>query len=100
MASATAFKNVEEGLLVIYAPWCQFCQGMEAAYEEFAKKNPSIKVAKYRGDVEREFSEKEFGVKSFPTVVAILNGKVVKYESEIRTAEAFGKFAEVMMLKK
>jgi phosphoadenosine phosphosulfate reductase len=30
--AAKKFKAEEEGLLVIYAPWCKFCQGMEAEY--------------------------------------------------------------------
>jgi hypothetical protein len=42
--------------------------------------------------LEREFSEKEFMVKSFPTVVSVKGGKVTKYESEQRKAEDFKKF--------
>lgn len=56
--------------------------------------NPTVKVAKFRGDVERDFVEKEFGVKSFPTVVAVKNGKITKYESEDRSVGAFEKFVK------
>jgi hypothetical protein len=51
-----------------------------------------MKVAKYRGDLEREFVKNEFMVKSFPTVVKVKGGKVTKYESEDRKAEDFKKF--------
>ena len=65
---------------------------MEEEFQKFAEANPDIKVAKYRGDLEREFSTKEFDVQSFPTVVAVKDGKVTKYESEVRTVEEFKKF--------
>lgn len=93
MDDAKAFKENEEGIMVIYAPWCQYCQGMEAEFQKFVDANPDIKVAKYRGDVEREFSETELSVKSFPTVVSVKGGKLTKYDSEERSADDFKKFA-------
>jgi adenylyl-sulfate reductase (glutathione) len=92
MEAAKAFKDTQEGLLVVYAPWCQHCQAMEEELTKFAGANPGIKVAKYRGDVERGFSEREFEVKSFPTIVSVKGGKITKYESEARSANDFLKF--------
>merc|ERR1719296_216634 len=39
----------EEAVVVVYAPWCQFCQGMEDALEEYAK-TAGVPVYKFRGD--------------------------------------------------
>ena len=80
---------------VVYAPWCQFCQAMETEYEGLAKElSGSFEVVKFRGDEEREFVSENFDVKSFPTIVALKDGKMIKYDSEERTVEAMKKFAE------
>ena len=67
---------------------------MEEEFQKYAEQFPDVKVAKYRGDVNREFSEKEFEVKSFPTVLAVKNGKITKYDSEVRVVEEFDKFVK------
>jgi len=85
--AAAKFKKEESGLMVIYAPWCQYCQAMESALENFAENQSTYKVAKFRGDLEREFSTKEFEVQSFPTIVAVKDGKVSKMMIEERTPE-------------
>merc|ERR1711924_111075 len=54
-------------VLTVYAPWCQFCQGMEADYEKLAEEL-SIPVAKFRGDEERDFVSANLNTESFPTV--------------------------------
>ena len=81
---------------VIYAPWCQFCQGMEDEYEKLvAKLGDGVTVAKYRGDEDREFVSSEFGVESFPTINVITkDGKVTKYASEARDVDSLAKFVE------
>lgn len=68
---------------------------MEAEFQKFADENPDVSVVKYRGDLEREFSESELEVKSFPTVVSVKDGKLTKYDSEERQASDFKKFAGV-----
>eukprot|EP00192_Tetraselmis_astigmatica_P024650 CAMPEP_0117648134 /NCGR_PEP_ID=MMETSP0804-20121206/228_1 /TAXON_ID=1074897 /ORGANISM="Tetraselmis astigmatica, Strain CCMP880" /LENGTH=215 /DNA_ID=CAMNT_0005453687 /DNA_START=214 /DNA_END=858 /DNA_ORIENTATION=- len=35
-------KAKEDMLVAVYAPWCQFCQAMEPAFEEFAAEAPSV----------------------------------------------------------
>ena len=50
-------------------------------------------VLKFRGDNEREFSQKVLNVESFPTIVKINSGKITKYESEDRTVSALKSFA-------
>ena len=72
----------------------QFCQGMEEEFGKFAGQ-ADIDVYKFRGDEEREFVQAELNTESFPTVnVVKADGTVVKYDSEVRTVEAFNKFVE------
>ena len=52
-----------------------------------------VPTYKFRGDEERAFVEANLNTKSFPTVNFIsADGKVTKYESEVRTVEAFKEF--------
>ncbi|KAJ8599674.1 hypothetical protein CTAYLR_004721 [Chrysophaeum taylorii] len=85
---AIALKNGDDpAVVVVYAPWCPFCQAMEAEYELLAKdlKDKGITVAKYRGDEDREFVSSEFNVEAFPTIDVVVPGKgLVKYDSEDR----------------
>ena len=77
-------------LLVVYAPWCKYCQAMEDAFEDLAASPPAnVTVAKLRGDAVRDFVEEKLMTKSFPSIYFINNvGEYVRYESETRTPEA------------
>jgi phosphoadenosine phosphosulfate reductase len=82
-------------LLVVYAPWCPFCQKMEAELQRLAAAAGSLgglRVAKLRGDVCRDFARDELQVSSFPTLLAFPAAgggtKPVKHATEERTAEA------------
>mmetsp|Transcript_12537 Transcript_12537/g.30757 ORF Transcript_12537/g.30757 Transcript_12537/m.30757 type:complete len:446 (+) Transcript_12537:74-1411(+) len=87
-------KKGEEAVVVVYAPWCKFCQALEPAYEELAKEM-GITVAKYRGDEDRDFVQSTYNTKSFPTInVVTKDGKVIKYESEERDVPSMKKFVE------
>lgn len=91
MKGAMAAGN--EGLVVVYAPWCQFCQAMEAEYEMLAG-DGSMNLYKYRGDEDREFVGSELNTKSFPTINFITkDGKAIKYESEVRDIASLKAFA-------
>jgi thiol-disulfide isomerase/thioredoxin len=85
-------KSGKPSIITVYAPWCQFCQGMEEEYAAFAA-DAGVDVYKFRGDEEREFVEANLNTKSFPTVnVVKADGTVVKYDSEDRTVDAFKAF--------
>jgi len=81
-------------VMVVYAPWCQFSQAMEEEYEKFASEmSDEMDLYSFRGDEEREFVGEELNTSSFPTVNVIKpDGTAVKYESEVRTVEAFKEF--------
>ena len=82
-------------LVVLYAPWCQFCQALEPAWnelaEQFANAGSSLRVAKFQADIEREFAAEKFGLKTFPTIVLLPkrggDASFVKYPSERRDVE-------------
>jgi phosphoadenosine phosphosulfate reductase len=86
-------KGDEDAVVVVYAPWCQFCQALEPAYEELAKEL-DVKVYKYRGDEDREFVKANYNTNSFPTINVVKGGKVTKYESEERDVASMKSFVE------
>jgi len=85
-------KSGKASVITVYAPWCQFCQGMEEEYAKFAEES-ELDVFKFRGDEQREFVQANLNTESFPTVnVVKADGTVVKYDSEERTVDAFKAF--------
>jgi phosphoadenylyl-sulfate reductase (thioredoxin) len=87
-------KGGDDAVVVVYAPWCQFCQKLEPEFEELAKSLGSTKVYKYRGDEDRDFVSANYNTKSFPTINVVKGGKAIKYESEDRSVAAMKKFVE------
>lgn len=94
-------KSGKPSVMVVYAPWCQFSQKMEDEFEKFASEYGSdIDIYSFRGDEEREFVQANLNTKSFPTVNVIKpDGTAVKYESEVRTVDAFKKFVDETLAK-
>ena len=85
----------EDALLVVYAPWCPFCQRMEAEYTRLAAGVAGaggVRLAKLRGDTVRDYVRDQLATASFPTLLAYKRGSAaggfVKYGSEERSAEA------------
>jgi phosphoadenylyl-sulfate reductase (thioredoxin) len=82
-----------DALLVVYAPWCPFCQKMEAQLARLAAVAPGLglKVAKLRGDTVREFVRANLATQSFPTLLAFPKAgggkQFVKHATEERSAE-------------
>lgn len=70
-------------LLVLYAPWCPFCQAMEASLLEVARSlhGSDVAVAKFRADLDdRQFCVENLQLKSFPTILFL--PKVLQPSSE------------------
>jgi len=91
----TALKGAgKEAVVVVYAPWCQFCQGMEEDYAKLADAT-GVPTYKFRGDEQREFIEAEMNADSFPTINFLSSsGELVKYDSEERTVDAIAAFVK------
>lgn len=66
-------------------------QGMEDSYQALADelKGSHVRVAKFQADIEREFSEQNFGLKTFPTIVFLPKDKsgFIRYPSERRDTD-------------
>ncbi|XP_022720622.1 5'-adenylylsulfate reductase 2, chloroplastic-like isoform X2 [Durio zibethinus] len=91
----------EPWLVVLYAPWCPFCQAMEESYVELAEKlaGSGVKVAKFRADGEqKEYAQKELQLGSFPTILFFpkYSSKPIKYASEKRDVDSLMAFINAL----
>jgi len=85
-------KKGEDAVVVVYAPWCQFCQAMEGEVDKLAEA-AGLPVYKFRGDEEREYVKANMNTESFPTINLLSGGQFTKYESDDRSVEALKAFA-------
>eukprot|EP00270_Netrium_digitus_P022302 TRINITY_DN995_c0_g1_i1.p1 TRINITY_DN995_c0_g1~~TRINITY_DN995_c0_g1_i1.p1 ORF type:complete len:507 (+),score=134.52 TRINITY_DN995_c0_g1_i1:47-1522(+) len=81
----------EPWLVVLYAPWCPFCQAMEAALDALARSLASsspVRVGKLRADLPdvRPFAEASLQLVTFPTILFFPKNStsVIKRKSERR----------------
>ncbi|KAM1008888.1 hypothetical protein ACFX2J_005239 [Malus domestica] len=91
----------EPWIVVLYAPWCQFCQAMEASYVELADKlaGSGVKVGKFRADGEqKEFAQKELQLGSFPTILFFPkhSSQPIKYPTEKRDVNSLLAFVNAL----
>ncbi|CAH9059308.1 unnamed protein product [Cuscuta europaea] len=94
-------ERKEPWLVVLYAPWCRFCQGMEEAYAQLAERlvASGVKVAKFRADGEqKEFAKKELQLGSFPTIIFFPkhSSHAIKYPSEKRDVDSLQAFVNAL----
>ncbi|KAI4372297.1 hypothetical protein MLD38_010543 [Melastoma candidum] len=91
----------EAWLVVLYAPWCQFCQAMEGSYLELADKlaGSGVKVGKFRADGEqKEYAKQQLQLGSFPTILFFPkhSPKPIKYPSEKRDVDSLMAFVNAL----
>ncbi|KAJ4813173.1 APS reductase [Rhynchospora pubera] len=95
-------QRAESWIVVLYAPWCQFCQGMEASYVELAEKlsGSGVKVAKFRADEDdqRQFATEELQLGTFPTILLFPKraSRPIKYPSEKRDVDSLLAFINAL----
>ncbi|XP_047321191.1 5'-adenylylsulfate reductase 2, chloroplastic-like isoform X2 [Impatiens glandulifera] len=96
-------ERKEPWIVVLYAPWCRFCQGMEGSYLELAEKlavsGGGVKVGKFRADgEEKEYAQQELQLGSFPTILFFPkhSSKAIKYPSEKRDVESLLAFVNAL----
>lgn len=87
----------EPWIVVLYAPWCRFCQAMEASFVELAERLDAsgVKIGKFRADGEQKaFAQKELQLGSFPTILLFPkhSSRPIKYPSEKRDADSLMAF--------
>jgi adenylyl-sulfate reductase (glutathione) len=91
----------EPWLVVLYAPWCRFCQAMEESYVDLAENlaGSGVKVGKFRADGdEKEYAKSELGLGSFPTILFFPkhSSRPIKYPSEKRDVESLLAFVNAL----
>lgn len=91
----------EPWIVVLYAPWCQFCQAMEASYVELAEKlaGSGVKVGKFRADGDqKEYAQRELQLGSFPTILFFPkhSSRPIKYPSENRDVDSLMAFVNAL----
>ncbi|XAR56700.1 Adenylyl-sulfate reductase (thioredoxin) [Bertholletia excelsa] len=87
----------EPWIVVLYAPWCQYCQAMEQSYVELAETlaGSGVKVGKFRADGDQKaFAGQELQLGSFPTILFFPkhSSRPVKYPSEKRDVNSLMAF--------
>ncbi|KAL5715399.1 adenylyl-sulfate reductase (glutathione) [Ranunculus cassubicifolius] len=91
----------EAWIVVLYAPWCRFCQAMEGSYVELAEKlvGSGVKVGKFRADgEEKSFARQVLQLGSFPTILFFPkhSSRAVKYPSEKRDVDSLLAFVNAL----
>ncbi|KAI3973139.1 hypothetical protein MKW92_004989 [Papaver armeniacum] len=91
----------EPWLVVLYAPWCRFCQAMEESYVDLAEKlnGSGVKVGKFRADGEhKSYAQKKLQMGSFPTILFFPthSSQPIKYPSEKRDADSLMAFVNAL----
>ena len=74
-------------LLDFWASWCAPCRMVVPIIEEIADEREDIKVGKINVDEQPELASK-FGIMSIPTLVVMMNGKIVQQVSGARPKDA------------
>ncbi|KAI3851281.1 hypothetical protein MKX03_002269 [Papaver bracteatum] len=98
----TKLENRKEPwIVVLYAPWCQFCQGMEESYVQLGDKlrDSGVKVGKFRADGDqKEYAQKELQLGSFPTILFFPkhSSQPIKYPSEKRDVDSLTAFVNAL----
>ncbi|CAK8564390.1 unnamed protein product [Lathyrus sativus] len=88
-------------LIVLYAPWCPYCQDMEKSYIDLAEKlaGSGVNVGKFRADGEqKEFAKHELKLGSFPTILFFPehSSRSIKYPSEKRDVDSLMAFVNAL----
>lgn len=91
----------ESWIVVLYAPWCRFCQEIEGSFIELAERliGSGIKVGKFRADGDQKpFAETELQLETFPTLLFFPkhSTKPIKYPSEKRDADSLMAFVKAL----
>lgn len=93
----------KDTILVLYAPWCQFCKAMEESYEALAEQmhgRETLRVAKFQADIERDFAAEKFGLKTFPRIVMLpqagRSGESIPFGSERRDPETLAMWIKTL----
>nr|XP_043619056.1 5'-adenylylsulfate reductase 3, chloroplastic-like [Erigeron canadensis] len=88
-------------MVVLYAPWCPYCQAMEASYIELADKiaGSGVKVGKFNADGDQKaFAKQELQLGSYPTILFFPkhSSRPIKYQPEKRDVDSLMAFINAL----
>ncbi len=85
--------NNDKILIDFWAEWCQPCKFFGPIFEASEKKHDDITYIKVDVDSNPELSQ-AFGISSIPSIVAIENGEIVKFDAGARDMAGLDLFIE------
>ena len=95
LTDADFFERTKDGawLVEFFAPWCGHCKKLVPTWERLAQKaSGKFNVAKVDA-TENEGVARAFGIRGFPTIKLLKDGKQYKFSGQ-RTTDAFLEFVE------
>ena len=98
MFEREVIREGKSALIDFWAPWCGYCRRINAAYEQIAKENPDVLVAKVNIDEFPALAE-QYGVEVIPTLMVFRGseerGRVVAPGSKAQIQEFLKQSLEV-----
>ena len=75
-------------VLDFYTSWCHYCKLLDPVVKQMAAKYPSIRFLKVNAESYKAITKK-YGVRGFPTVILLKDGKLVKRKAGFMNATKF-----------
>ena len=103
-----SFTNSPNDCVVrmFYVNWCGHCKTTKPEFQQFMEQNNNKEINGKNVKIEMIYSEAsdadkqlaaQFGVKSYPTIIAQVNGKQTPFEGGERTAAGFDNWLQSLL---
>lgn len=98
---AKSARRESSWIVVLYAPWCPYCQAMESSFNALAEElsGSKVLVGKFNADKENKaFAMSDLQLKSFPTILFFSKNlpNPIKYPSEQRDVDSLLAFVKAL----
>ena len=77
-------------LVLVYTPWCTYCQDMEEVWKKLATCVSFGEICAFNADAHEQFYtylQTELGVEGYPTILSYNNGKYIEEYTGKRTSK-------------